>query len=233
MNRIFYVVLVTIALQSCGRKVLLNKPDFSAPQELTGMKLVWNDEFNTGGAPDAKISFTSSSINTRGNKEWLYGTFIIRAKIDTTLGSWPAIWTLGVKEPWPANGEIDIMEFYRTKTGSPIVLANFAWGKEYWLVQIQTDLYNLVRQYLEQNNMTQTEFADKFGVTKGYISQIMNGNFNHSLAKLIEISLAIGKVPSMNFNNIEDISKSESTTNIDAFPNHSDLLTYKQTSLVA
>lgn len=77
-----------------------------------------------------KITFTSSSINTRGNKEWLFGTFIIRAKIDTTLGAWPAIWTLGVKEPWPSNGEIDIMEFYRTKTGSPIVLGNVAWGTD-------------------------------------------------------------------------------------------------------
>ena len=70
---------------------------------------------------------------------------------------------------------------------------------EYWLVKIQTDLYNHVRQYLEQNNITQTEFASKLGVTKGYISQIMNGNFNHSLAKLIEISLAIGKFPVLSF----------------------------------
>ena len=74
------------------------------------------------------ITFTSASINTRGKKEWQFGTFIIRAKIDTTMGAWPAIWTLGVKEPWPANGEIDIMEFYRTKTGDPIILGNFAWG---------------------------------------------------------------------------------------------------------
>ncbi len=53
--------------------------------------------------------------------------FEIRARIDTACGSWPAIWTLGITRPWPSNGEIDIMEFYRVK-GVPTILANFAWG---------------------------------------------------------------------------------------------------------
>lgn len=74
-----------------------------------------------------KITFTSSSIQTRGMKEWLFGTFIIRAKIDTTLGSWPAIWTLGSSGRWPNNGEIDIMEFYRVRN-EPTILGNFCWG---------------------------------------------------------------------------------------------------------
>lgn len=71
--------------------------------------------------------YTSSSINTRGLKQWLYGRFEIRARIDTTLGSWPAIWTLGVEKNWPSNGEIDLMEFYRVEN-APTILANVAWG---------------------------------------------------------------------------------------------------------
>lgn len=73
--------------------------------------------------------YTSSSINTRGKKQWQYGRFEIRARIDTACGAWPAIWTLGVKERWPYNGEIDIMEFYRIKD-VPTILGNFAWGSE-------------------------------------------------------------------------------------------------------
>jgi len=69
--------------------------------------------------------YTSSSIQTRGKKSWKYGTFLIRARIDTSMGSWPAIWTLGTSGGWPAGGEIDIMEFYRRK-GQPIILANVA-----------------------------------------------------------------------------------------------------------
>jgi beta-glucanase (GH16 family) len=38
---------------------------------------------------------------------------------------WPAWWTLGVTKSWPANGEIDIMEYYRGK-----LLANIACGTD-------------------------------------------------------------------------------------------------------
>ncbi|MEI6142637.1 MAG: glycoside hydrolase family 16 protein [Mariniphaga sp.] len=75
------------------------------------------------------VDYTSASINTRGLHEWLYGRFEIRARIDTTMGSWPAIWTLGTTQPWPSNGEIDIMEFYRVG-GLSTILANVAWGTE-------------------------------------------------------------------------------------------------------
>lgn len=75
------------------------------------------------------IEYTSSSINTRNSARWLYGRFLIRARIDTTMGSWPAIWTLGYDKPWPENGEIDLMEFYRVNN-VPTILANVAWGTD-------------------------------------------------------------------------------------------------------
>ncbi len=58
-------------------------------------------------------SVTSASINTRHKKEFLYGRMEVRAKIPSALGTWPAIWMLGVNRNetgWPACGEIDIME---------------------------------------------------------------------------------------------------------------------------
>lgn len=159
------------------------KPDFTSPEIINGISLVWNDEFNITGVPDTSVwiyekgfvrnqelqwyknenavckggvlhiegrrekvknpdfvagtsnwkrnrefaEYTSASILTRGHKQWLYGRFEIRARIDTSKGSWPAIWTLGLKGPWPSNGEIDIMEFYRIKN-IPTILANVAWG---------------------------------------------------------------------------------------------------------
>ena len=92
---------------------------------------VKNDQYN----PDSRdwrrnrkfAEYTSSSINTRGRKEFQYGIFEVRAQIDTAKGMWPAIWTLGISKGWPANGEIDIMEFYRVK-GVPTILANAAWA---------------------------------------------------------------------------------------------------------
>jgi beta-glucanase (GH16 family) len=73
--------------------------------------------------------YTSASIQTRGLRQFQFGRFEIRARIDTARGSWPAIWTLGISGGWPSGGEIDIMEFYRVK-GVPTILANFAWGTE-------------------------------------------------------------------------------------------------------
>jgi len=75
--------------------------------------------------------FTSASIMTRGRHEWLYGRFVMRGRIDTRAGLWPAFWTLGSARGWPGCGEIDVMEYYRDQ-----LLANAAWlgneGKTAW-----------------------------------------------------------------------------------------------------
>jgi beta-glucanase (GH16 family) len=67
------------------------------------------------------IQYTSSCLITKGKHQWQYGRFEMRGKIDISSGIWPAWWTLGVEKPWPANGEIDIMEYYRG-----MLLANIA-----------------------------------------------------------------------------------------------------------
>lgn len=69
------------------------------------------------------IDYTSSSINTKGLHSWKYGRFVMRGRIPTESGLWPAFWTMGVNGEWPSNGEIDIMEYYRG-----MVLANVATG---------------------------------------------------------------------------------------------------------
>jgi beta-glucanase (GH16 family) len=65
--------------------------------------------------------YTSSCLITKGRRTWKYGRFELKARIDISSGIWPAWWTLGVEKHWPANGEIDIMEYYRK-----MLLANIA-----------------------------------------------------------------------------------------------------------
>jgi beta-glucanase (GH16 family) len=58
-------------------------------------------------------SITSASINTLGKQDFFYGRIEVRAQIPSALGTWPAIWMLGINRSelgWPACGEIDIME---------------------------------------------------------------------------------------------------------------------------
>jgi beta-glucanase (GH16 family) len=67
------------------------------------------------------IDYTSACIKTVGLHTWKYGRFEMRGRIDIDPGCWPAWWALGVDGRWPANGEIDMMEYYRGK-----LLANIA-----------------------------------------------------------------------------------------------------------
>jgi len=69
------------------------------------------------------VEYTSSSLATRGLHSWQYGRIEMRARIDTRAGMWPAFWSLGTSGGWPANGEVDIMEYYRGD-----LLANAAWA---------------------------------------------------------------------------------------------------------
>jgi beta-glucanase (GH16 family) len=72
--------------------------------------------------------YTSASLKTQGKHAWLYGRFVMRAKIPTAPGMWPAFWTLG-SGSWPRCGEIDVMEYYRG-----MILANAAWQGKGWRV---------------------------------------------------------------------------------------------------
>jgi beta-glucanase (GH16 family) len=60
-------------------------------------------------------NYTSARLVTKKKGDWLYGKFVIRAKIPQGIGTWPAIWMLATDQSygttyWPDNGEIDIME---------------------------------------------------------------------------------------------------------------------------
>ncbi|AWH87064.1 laminarinase [Flavobacterium album] len=118
--------------------------------------LVWEDQFNVDGAPDAskwtmeignnngwgngekqyykaenavvsggtlKITakaenfggqqYTSARMKTENKFEFTYGKVVVRAKLPTGSGTWPALWLLGANQDvvgWPACGEIDMME---------------------------------------------------------------------------------------------------------------------------
>lgn len=61
----------------------------------------------------ADADYTSSRIRTRGQGDWTYGRFEMRAKLPIGQGMWSAFWMLPTNSPyggWAASGEIDIME---------------------------------------------------------------------------------------------------------------------------
>ncbi len=78
-------------------------------------------------------------------------------------------------------------------------------SKGYNVTKIQNELFRQLHEYLATNKITQTQFAKDLGVSKGYVSQILNGGFDYKLSKLVELSLAIGKIPEINFKDIDDL----------------------------
>lgn len=78
-------------------------------------------------------------------------------------------------------------------------------SEEYWLAKLQIDLFNEVEAYMKANNLTRTQFAKKLGVSKGYVSQILNGEADHRLSKFVELALAIGLCPNVSFEKIDEL----------------------------
>jgi beta-glucanase (GH16 family) len=97
--------------------------------------------------------YTSSSLTTRHLHSWKFGRFEMRGRIDTRPGLWPAFWTLGIEGPWPSNGEIDIMEYYRG-----VLLANAAWATEKRWVPKWDDTRKPITEFNDPN------WSEKFHV---------------------------------------------------------------------
>ena len=55
---------------------------------------------------------------------------------------------------------------------------------EYWITRIQYDFFKKVHQYMEENSLSKSELAKNIGVSKSYVTQILNGTCNFSLNKL-------------------------------------------------
>lgn len=73
----------------------------------------------------------------------------------------------------------------------------------YLLSKYQAELYRQLRSYMDSHDLTQKQVAKRLGVSTSYINQVLKGNFNFTLKKLIELSLLIGKVPNIEFLSIE------------------------------
>jgi transcriptional regulator with XRE-family HTH domain len=76
-------------------------------------------------------------------------------------------------------------------------------SKEYHIEKLQIQLFDQIERYLVANKLTRAKFADQIGVTKGYVSQILNGDYDFRLSKLVELALAIGLIPKLEFQPID------------------------------
>lgn len=92
--------------------------------------------------PISGLNYSSGRMTTQNKKSFTFGRIDIRAKLPVSKGMWPALWMLGANVnsvPWPACGEIDIMELigtypsrvYGTMHWKPVTGTNTNKGSEY------------------------------------------------------------------------------------------------------
>ena len=65
-------------------------------------------------------------------------------------------------------------------------------------------LFRAVEEYLSKEGLTRADFATQLGVSKGRVSQILNGDFNGRLDRLVELALASGKAPVLEFRDLDE-----------------------------
>ncbi len=62
---------------------------------------------------------------------------------------------------------------------------------------------------MESENINRTQLAERLGVSKGYVSQLLNGDFDHRLSKLVELALAFGYVPKFELVKIDEFKPTQ------------------------
>lgn len=92
-------------------------------------------------------------------------------------------------------------------------------SREYWIAQVQLNLFNLIEDYRKKKNLNKTQLAKELGVTKGYITQILNGDFDHKVSKLIDLSLAFNKAPIFNYVDLDKYIQNDTEARPQSFTN--------------
>ncbi len=81
---------------------------------------------------------------------------------------------------------------------------------EYWIEVIQNDIFRAMREFMKREKLNQSQMALRMGVSKGYVSQILNGNFNFSLNKLVELCIFLERYPILSLKAFKDMNSQNS-----------------------
>lgn len=79
----------------------------------------------------------------------------------------------------------------------------------YWTTSIQMELYRLIEDFMKEKNMNKSQLAEYLGCSKGYVTQLLSGDYDHKLSKFVELALKIDKVPQISFIDVDEFIESE------------------------
>ena len=82
-------------------------------------------------------------------------------------------------------------------------------NREWWIANIQNDLYALIYEYMKKNKLNKNGVAETLKFSKSYLSQLLNGNFDHKISKLVDVSLSLNKVPIIHYVDLDQYIKDD------------------------
>ena len=83
-------------------------------------------------------------------------------------------------------------------------------SSEYWIETIQNKVFSDVSDYIEKNDVSNKSIAERLGLSKGRVSQILSGeNLNFRLETLVKLCLAIERIPDFHLIDIKDFISRE------------------------
>lgn len=72
-------------------------------------------------------------------------------------------------------------------------------SKEYGFTTMQLSLLNFIENYMKSKGMNRNELAKDIGVSKGYISQVLNAAYDHKLSKVADLANHCNAMPFLFF----------------------------------
>ena len=82
----------------------------------------------------------------------------------------------------------------------------------YWTTTLQMELYRQIDVFMQKRGMNKTQLTEYLGCSKGYVTQLLYGDYDHKISKFIELSLAIGKIPEFRFVDVDEYIENEKTS---------------------
>lgn len=82
-------------------------------------------------------------------------------------------------------------------------------SKDYIVSQIQLGLLDLIGNYKDKKKLKDYQLAEELGVSKGYVSQVLNATYDHKISKVVDLSLACNSVPIVFFIPMEEYLKND------------------------
>jgi len=64
-------------------------------------------------------------------------------------------------------------------------------------------LYECAGKFMKRKGLNKKQLAEHLGVSAGYVSQVLNGDYDHRLSKFVELSMDFGYIPKIQFVPIE------------------------------